>query len=64
MINVGSFTRVQKRSHPTAWRDFAGQLTPDQRARFERMDTAGVPDADAALAAAMLELALELGGLR
>ena len=49
---------------PTAWRDFAGQLTPDQRARFERMDTAGVPDADAALAAAMLELALELGGLR
>ena len=64
MIDGGSFTRVQKRSIPITWRDLAGQLTPDQMARFERMDTAGVPNADAALAAAMLELARKLAGLR
>lgn len=49
------------------WRAFVGQLTPEQIARFERMDAAGIPDEDPALAAAMLELAIEcaaIGGRR
>ncbi|BCZ24861.1 hypothetical protein MYSE111917_16580 [Mycobacterium senriense] len=45
------------------WRNFAAQLTPDQVAQFERMQLAGVPDADPALAAATLDLAIELAAM-
>lgn len=55
--------------HTITWRNFAAQLTPDQVARFERMQLAGVPGTDPALSAATLDLAIELaamnlGGLR